>query len=115
MCIRDSDLTFEAVKALDDPCLDVTLDLLWRIAEVLRAPITELLQDAEDDMPLDRRCFSTVSYTHLRAHETVLELLCRLLLEKKKRQHIKHQPYLSHATETNAIRGKLFARILITI
>ena len=31
--------------------------------------------------------FSTtlpVSYTHLRAHETVLDLVCRLLLEKKK-------------------------------
>ena len=29
-----------------------------------------------------------VSYTHLRAHETVLDLVCRLLLEKKK--HKKH-------------------------
>ena len=29
-----------------------------------------------------------VSYTHLRAHETVLDLVCRLLLEKK-------TPYLS--------------------
>ena len=28
-----------------------------------------------------------VSYTHLRAHETVLDLVCRLLLEKKKNQH----------------------------
>ena len=27
-----------------------------------------------------------VSYTHLRAHETVLDLVCRLLLEKKKKQ-----------------------------
>ena len=26
-----------------------------------------------------------VSYTHLRAHETVLDLVCRLLLEKKKK------------------------------
>ena len=26
----------------------------------------------------------TVSYTHLRAHETVLDLVCRLLLEQKK-------------------------------
>ena len=26
----------------------------------------------------------SVSYTHLRAHETVLDLVCRLLLEKKK-------------------------------
>ena len=27
---------------------------------------------------------AAVSYTHLRAHETVLDLVCRLLLEKKK-------------------------------
>ena len=32
--------------------------------------------------PLD--VFIAVSYTHLRAHETVLDLVCRLLLEKKK-------------------------------
>ena len=35
----------------------------------------------------------SVSYTHLRAHETVLDLVCRLLLEKK---HIQ----TSHATTT---------------
>ena len=29
---------------------------------------------------------AAVSYTHLRAHETVLDLVCRLLLEKKKKQ-----------------------------
>ena len=29
------------------------------------------------------RCQGAVSYTHLRAHETVLDLVCRLLLEKK--------------------------------
>ena len=29
--------------------------------------------------------YTPVSYTHLRAHETVLDLVCRLLLEKKKR------------------------------
>ena len=29
--------------------------------------------------------FVSVSYTHLRAHETVLDLVCRLLLEKKKK------------------------------
>ena len=27
---------------------------------------------------------ATVSYTHLRAHETLMNLVCRLLLEKKK-------------------------------
>ena len=31
-----------------------------------------------------------VSYTHLRAHETVLDLVCRLLLEKKKQNHISY-------------------------
>ncbi len=31
-----------------------------------------------------RVTLDTVSYTHLRAHETVLDLVCRLLLEKKK-------------------------------
>ena len=29
----------------------------------------------------------SVSYTHLRAHETVLDLVCRLLLEKKNQFH----------------------------
>ena len=29
-----------------------------------------------------------VSYTHLRAHETVLDLVCRLLLEKKTTQSL---------------------------
>ena len=29
-------------------------------------------------------CHIPVSYTHLRAHETRHELVCRLLLEKKK-------------------------------
>ena len=31
-----------------------------------------------------KEVFGPVSYTHLRAHETVLDLVCRLLLEKKK-------------------------------
>ena len=32
----------------------------------------------------------SVSYTHLRAHETVLDLVCRLLLEKKKHNNNKN-------------------------
>src|SRR5664279_1830384 len=40
------------------------------------------------------RCWKTtspraVSYTHLRAHETDSYLVCRLLLEKKKKQKLK--------------------------
>ena len=32
-----------------------------------------------------------VSYTHLRAHETVLDLVCRLLLEKKHQDKTNNQ------------------------
>ena len=34
--------------------------------------------------------YTPVSYTHLRAHETVLDLVCRLLLEKKNTLHPPH-------------------------
>ena len=37
-----------------------------------------------------------VSYTHLRAHETVLDLVCRLLLEKKKKH--KNTLYMCYHT-----------------
>ena len=39
-----------------------------------------------------------VSYTHLRAHETVLDLVCRLLLEKKKRTVREVRDTQSHNT-----------------
>ena len=38
-----------------------------------------------------------VSYTHLRAHETVLDLVCRLLLEKTNLQ----TPDTQHPTDDN--------------
>ena len=41
---------------------------------------------------------STVSYTHLRAHETGRNLVCRLLLEKKKKE-TKKEKTLIHKLE----------------
>ena len=35
-------------------------------------------------LPIYQTTSFAVSYTHLRAHETVLDLVCRLLLEKNK-------------------------------
>ena len=47
----------------------------------MHIPFDEGLQiHPQDDFFLDREA---VSYTHLRAHETVLDLVCRLLLEKQ--------------------------------
>src|SRR5450756_55277 len=55
------------------------------------------LLNREEDIACDRffadedadrrgpRTLETVSYTHLRAHETRHDLVCRLLLEKKKK------------------------------
>ena len=56
-----------------------------------------------------------VSYTHLRAHETVLDLVCRLLLEKKKNRQgtdayhlcaaVTHNP--SHTRHLGRMRWQL--------
>ena len=39
-----------------------------------------------------------VSYTHLRAHETVLDLVCRLLLEKNNNTQHTHTQQHKHQT-----------------
>ena len=43
-----------------------------------------VLGGGDTAMDCNRTAIRPVSYTHLRAHETVLDLVCRLLLEKKK-------------------------------
>ena len=39
-----------------------------------------------ENKPINRFTIKAVSYTHLRAHETCADLVCRLLLEKKKKK-----------------------------
>ena len=46
--------------------------------------VVDRITRPESDVGL---ALGAVSYTHLRAHETVLDLVCRLLLEKKKTSH----------------------------
>ena len=63
----------------------------WYIVYILRMAFMEMndgsngstKQEELLQLPSDG---DTVSYTHLRAHETVLDLVCRLLLEKRKRR-----------------------------
>ena len=43
-----------------------------------------------------------VSYTHLRAHETVLDLVCRLLLEKKKNTNTEMELRITHSKESTS-------------
>mgnify|MGYP003378741846 CR=1 FL=1 len=46
--------------------------------------LSELIHCNADRIAFLDNTSNAVSYTHLRAHETVLDLVCRLLLEKKK-------------------------------
>ena len=74
MCIRDR---LEALGGIQWPCPDedhpgakFLHGRLWEsdpVKQGMKAPFS-----------------AAVSYTHLRAHETVLDLVCRLLLEKQK-------------------------------
>ena len=57
----------------------------WVLAGTALRPIQRLTRTAQvigTERNFSRRV-EPVSYTHLRAHETVLDLVCRLLLEKK--------------------------------
>ena len=49
-------------------------------------PLKKWLEDSFDHKVV---CDRTVSYTHLRAHETKANLVCRLLLEKKQKKPYK--------------------------
>eukprot|EP00658_Telonema_sp_P-2_P006380 TRINITY_DN12427_c0_g1_i1.p1 TRINITY_DN12427_c0_g1~~TRINITY_DN12427_c0_g1_i1.p1 ORF type:complete len:881 (+),score=243.92 TRINITY_DN12427_c0_g1_i1:166-2808(+) len=54
---------------------------------------------AQHRVPTDQCAPEAVSYTHLRAHETPEHLVCRLLLEKKKKTHNKikeHSIIITH-------------------
>ena len=46
-----------------------------------------------------------VSYTHLRAHETVLDIVCRLLLEKKKRYINKKTIYAIYRNHIHQLKS----------
>ena len=52
-----------------------------------------------------------VSYTHLRAHETVLDLVCRLLLEKKQ-HYYSEQHLVVHNSEYSTADSSIVEMLL---
>ena len=64
MCIRDSYYGFNGIQSQGD-----------------NHPLVN--HGTQVSSVLGAKGNNPVSYTHLRAHETVLDLVCRLLLEKK--------------------------------
>ena len=82
MCIRDR------YSIADRPCI-MGRSRLWPkvpVKVVWNSKITYLFDRVRiwQQSKMEEKGRAAVSYTHLRAHETVLDLVCRLLLEKKK-------------------------------
>ena len=71
--------------------------LLTNLIYALVLPIIELFIGAYIMRNSNDISLVAVSYTHLRAHETVLDIVCRLLLEKKKKQKIKTHYFSRYA------------------
>ena len=82
MCIRDrgGEITTNTYVDLQELVRGVIRDIGYNDAglrfDADSAAILNVINHQSPDI-------ATVSYTHLRAHETVLDLVCRLLLEKK--------------------------------
>ena len=62
---------------------DAVVDVLDRLAEVLVVADAVAALRVAGGLAVGVVHLDAVSYTHLRAHVTVLGLVCRLLLEKK--------------------------------
>ena len=83
-------------------------DRLLEIAETVPEEIKNIKIDRDNNPLNDETIYDyknypqelyakPVSYTHLRTHETVLDLVCRLLLEKKK-----YKPLHTHYNNNNS-------------
>ena len=82
----------ELAKAISSPSVDHLLGVVNIVGTFLylstathwwnQSILPSLFQDFISNQI--RISVSAVSYTHLRAHETLMNLVCRLLLEKKK-------------------------------
>ena len=81
MCIRDrAKAALRVEMEFTGRCwIERVIDEGDRLSE-LRVAGEALTLEGERSIVLT---LGAVSYTHLRAHETVLDLVCRLLLEKK--------------------------------
>eukprot|EP00656_Telonema_subtile_P057976 TRINITY_DN9680_c0_g1_i2.p1 TRINITY_DN9680_c0_g1~~TRINITY_DN9680_c0_g1_i2.p1 ORF type:complete len:762 (-),score=203.63 TRINITY_DN9680_c0_g1_i2:39-2324(-) len=87
----------DRLKLLNDELMAISVQMLVLPRSKAKAKLRRAWSELDDSlaaahstkkemMVRSLRSTISVSYTHLRAHETVLDLVCRLLLEKKKQK-----------------------------
>ena len=99
--IKDLHVNYGAIKALKGINLTVKEKSIVTLIgangagkTTLLRTISSILKPVSGSIEFNGRntvSLAPVSYTHLRAHETVLDLVCRLLLEKKKTKQTKEK------------------------
>ena len=81
MLSHTADMTEFALRQQYDKPQVICMEEQWLAAVALRTGEGDRVESVAKRL---REHFASVSYTHLRAHETGRNLVCRLLLEKKK-------------------------------
>eukprot|EP00658_Telonema_sp_P-2_P000945 TRINITY_DN10343_c0_g1_i4.p1 TRINITY_DN10343_c0_g1~~TRINITY_DN10343_c0_g1_i4.p1 ORF type:complete len:110 (+),score=14.00 TRINITY_DN10343_c0_g1_i4:173-502(+) len=92
MCIRDRIITYSIQDYMYHLVLDVVLMDILDASDTSRPrPDPDYFLDSctHSGILIKLDQVKPVSYTHLRAHETPEHLVCRLLLEKKKKNPYK--------------------------
>ena len=91
MCIRDSRISSSGLA-------EVSCAALASVSAAARE--TNCAAAWAGSSACSVRRAASVSYTHLRAHETVLDIVCRLLLEKKNNNQKHKQQKQQHISIT---------------
>ena len=81
--VQANSISTLVLEAFQIPLWVTGLVLTILTAVVIIGGIKSIANVCERLVPFMAITYVPVSYTHLRAHETVLDLVCRLLLEKK--------------------------------
>ena len=95
MCIRDSIVqTARSIGVSDDRIHRESFLPMSEQSSASQAFVLKLAKSGQEFSVLPGKSIvetlEAVSYTHLRAHETVLDLVCRLLLVNKKTHNTQH-------------------------
>ena len=91
LILEEVDCEFSSVKNISSALAENYCNKAWKInvPESFKSDQSLIISNLNSGHSRIIININTVSYTHLRAHETPEHLVCRLLLEKKKKKTIK--------------------------